>query len=318
MASGAGFRINTPTVGAGSAVTAGYGIWIQPQNWTGATTTNGYGIRIEDVTGATNNYSIFTGLGKAQFGDNVSIVGNLRIGSTVTPSVDIGLRITNIASTGTTVNLIQADAQLPATTTGSAACASFGVATTAAAFTLTNAYGIFITNPSIGAGSTITNGFGIRITNQTWTGSTLGIGLDIAAVTGATTNYAIRTNTGQVSFGDVVLMSSTLTVTTSVISPIYGTATAVSPTIVRNSVTQVTFNSLSADFAGDVTVPTGKVFRVNAIQVVSARVTGYTNAMTGTKNRATAYATGTITLVQLAERVGAIEDDLLAHGLIGP
>jgi hypothetical protein len=52
-------------------------------------------------------------------------------------------------------------------------------------------------------------------------------------------------------------------------------------------------------------------------QVVSTRKTGYTNAMTGTANRATSYATGTITLAQLAERVKAIQDDLTTHGLIG-
>lgn len=51
--------------------------------------------------------------------------------------------------------------------------------------------------------------------------------------------------------------------------------------------------------------------------VVGDRKTGYTNAMTGTANRATAYATSTITLAQLAERVKALQDDLTAHGLIG-
>ena len=51
--------------------------------------------------------------------------------------------------------------------------------------------------------------------------------------------------------------------------------------------------------------------------VISDRKTGYTNAMTGTANRATAYATSTITLVQLAERVKALQEDLTAHGLIG-
>jgi hypothetical protein len=58
-------------------------------------------------------------------------------------------------------------------------------------------------------------------------------------------------------------------------------------------------------------------YAVGANDVVNTRKTGYTNAMTGTKNRATAYATGTITLIQLAERVGAIQDDLTTHGLIG-
>jgi hypothetical protein len=61
----------------------------------------------------------------------------------------------------------------------------------------------------------------------------------------------------------------------------------------------------------------GKVLQVNATQVVSSRVTGYT-AFTGTNtNRATAYDTATITLVQLAERVRALQVDLTAHGLIG-
>lgn len=64
------------------------------------------------------------------------------------------------------------------------------------------------------------------------------------------------------------------------------------------------------------TVNTTGVYQKGGTQVVGARQTGYT-AMTGTKNRGTAYATGTITLVQLAERVGALQDDLATHGLIG-
>lgn len=51
-------------------------------------------------------------------------------------------------------------------------------------------------------------------------------------------------------------------------------------------------------------------------QVVGARATGYT-AMTGSADRATSYATSTITLQQLAERVKALQDDLTTHGLIG-
>ena len=57
--------------------------------------------------------------------------------------------------------------------------------------------------------------------------------------------------------------------------------------------------------------------KINNNQVVSDRATGYTNAMTGTANRATAYDTATITLVQLAQRVKALTDDLRTHGLIG-
>lgn len=56
---------------------------------------------------------------------------------------------------------------------------------------------------------------------------------------------------------------------------------------------------------------------LNSTQVLTTRRTGYTNAMTGVANRATAYDTAAITLPQLAERVKALQDDLTTHGLIG-
>lgn len=51
-------------------------------------------------------------------------------------------------------------------------------------------------------------------------------------------------------------------------------------------------------------------------KVVGARDTGWT-AMTGTADEATAYATGTVTLPQLAGRVMALQAALTTHGLIG-
>jgi hypothetical protein len=56
-------------------------------------------------------------------------------------------------------------------------------------------------------------------------------------------------------------------------------------------------------------------FVVGISQVVSARRTGWA-APTGTATRTT-FATSTITLPQLAERVKALIDDLTTHGLIG-
>jgi hypothetical protein len=61
---------------------------------------------------------------------------------------------------------------------------------------------------------------------------------------------------------------------------------------------------------------TGSVLKIESTQVVQARETGYT-AMTGTANKATSYATSTITLQQLAERVKSLQDSLTTHGLIG-
>ena len=63
-------------------------------------------------------------------------------------------------------------------------------------------------------------------------------------------------------------------------------------------------------------VNTTASFRVNGVFVVGARQTGWT-APTGTATRTT-FATASVTLPQLAQRVHALIDDLIAHGLIGP
>ena len=69
------------------------------------------------------------------------------------------------------------------------------------------------------------------------------------------------------------------------------------------------------DVSGDINARTGQVYRVNGTQVVAARRTGWA-AATGTATRTT-FATSTVTTAQLAERVKALIDDLIAHGLIG-
>lgn len=54
---------------------------------------------------------------------------------------------------------------------------------------------------------------------------------------------------------------------------------------------------------------------VNAVKVLGARQTGWA-AATGTATRTT-FATSTVTTAQLAERVKALLDDLISHGVIG-
>lgn len=66
------------------------------------------------------------------------------------------------------------------------------------------------------------------------------------------------------------------------------------------------------DVVGTVTASS---FSVGSNKVISDRRTGWT-APTGTPTRTT-FATSTVTLVQLAERVKGLIDDLIAHGLIG-
>jgi hypothetical protein len=66
----------------------------------------------------------------------------------------------------------------------------------------------------------------------------------------------------------------------------------------------------------DLDLDNGRAFQIGGTQVVRARVTGYT-AMTGSPDKATAYATGTVTLAQLAGRVAQLQADITTHGLIG-
>lgn len=83
--------------------------------------------------------------------------------------------------------------------------------------------------------------------------------------------------------------------------------------IVNNANTAVIF---SVNDAGSTNLRSGGIYSINNTQVVGPRDTGWT-AFTGTTNKATSYSTSTITLQQLAERVGAIQAALVTHGLLG-
>lgn len=69
------------------------------------------------------------------------------------------------------------------------------------------------------------------------------------------------------------------------------------------------------DVAGDINARSGQVYRVNGTQVLGARRTGWA-AATGTATRTT-FATDSVTLIELARRVKALTDDLIATGVIG-
>lgn len=73
----------------------------------------------------------------------------------------------------------------------------FSGGTTAASYTMTNLYGLFVGAGVKGAGSTITNQYGLYIEDQ---------------ALGGTLNYAIYTNAGAVRFGGAVTCASTLTI----------------------------------------------------------------------------------------------------------
>ena len=70
-----------------------------------------------------------------------------------------------------------------------------------------------------------------------------------------------------------------------------------------------------ATHASNFGVAANKVYKVNAVQVVSSRKSGWA-AATGTATRTT-FDAGTVTVAQLAERMKALLNDLISHGLIG-
>lgn len=85
--------------------------------------------------------------------------------------------------------------------------------------------------------------------------------------------------------------------------------------IISNGTAYLTVSSTGTVFTENVDLVSGKVYEINGTQVVGARVTGWA-AATGTATRTT-FVTSTVTTAQLAERVKALIDDLIAHGLIG-
>jgi hypothetical protein len=77
----------------------------------------------------------------------------------------------------------------------------------------------------------------------------------------------------------------------------------------------LTVNGTAQNQSDDLLLASTKVVKVNGTQVLTARQTGW-GAATGTATRTT-FATGSVTLPQLAERVKAVLDDLTTHGIIG-
>jgi hypothetical protein len=61
---------------------------------------------------------------------------------------------------------------------------------------------------------------------------------------------------------------------------------------------------------------TATTHKINGVQVAGARQTGWT-AMTGSADKSTTYAVGSVTLLQLAGRVKALQDAMTLQGQIG-
>jgi hypothetical protein len=132
---------------------------------------------------------------------------------------------------------------------------------------------------------------------------------------GTFSSNAIKLGTGAsqaINFGGAVFGTSPL---------LYGTAGGDLTANMGTSGFVVFLNPAGAqrftfDQYGVINMPNNGAIKINSTQVVQQRETGYT-AMTGTSDKATAYATSTVTLAQLAGRVMALQTSLTTHGLIG-
>jgi len=131
---------------------------------------------------------------------NITSTGNLAltaglaaIGSSANAAVALNITSNDMAGTS------QYGLNVNPTFTSDATAAGYGLRVLAgtdnASFTQTNTYGILIESGVEGSGSTITNLYGLKIEDQASGG----------------TNYAIKTGTGAVSFGDTLSVTGTST-----------------------------------------------------------------------------------------------------------
>ena len=127
----------------------------------------------------------------ATFAGATTVNGSLGVGATA--NAGRGINLLSAALTGASQYGIFAIPVFTSAATTNAQGALFGVQTAASAFTMTNAYAIRLSNPTVGATSAITTNTGLSIENQGAAGITNAYGIDIAAQSGAsTTNLGLR------------------------------------------------------------------------------------------------------------------------------
>jgi hypothetical protein len=147
-------------------------------------------------------------------GDLTVTGGNVGVGGAVDNA--IGVKIVSAALSGVGQYSIFSEPVFASDATTFGAGLWTKVSTAAAAYTMTNGYGIIVRPPTVGAASAITTLTGVSIGNQGATGITNAYGIDIAAQSGAaTTNVGLRnagttllTNATEVGAGTGALVVS--------------------------------------------------------------------------------------------------------------
>jgi len=184
-----------------------YGIYVASNNTVRTNTTNGYGIYVSNQSNGNvdHAYSLYVENTSGGNLDSYSIYagGNTRIDGqllfNVTQNYNWGPAIINIQmpywgfGNQTTLYGIYAVPQFKSTGTSSASVFYAQLQTQAASYTLSNGYGLYVSNASIGGGSAITNLYGVYVANQGAAGITNAYGIWIAPQSNAvTTNIGLR------------------------------------------------------------------------------------------------------------------------------
>jgi len=293
-------------------------------------------IAATSATTFTNYYATFISTPIA--GANVIITnrwaagfgGNVEIKNTV-PSSSVRLRTQNLSTTGFSLNGVYSDDGA-----SSASLAVFNTAGGVGSFYDSSTAGLstnsalsFIVNERVNGGWVMTaGGFGsnsemIRVLPIATTGAITTFSFRGKANTGqtASTNipgFLFTTGSRQYATGAIATQTefsitspAYLFVAASVITNAF-TLFVAAPTAGANATIT---NNYAIGTTGSVNIASGNLFN-SGTQVLSTRDTGWT-VFTGASNKVTSYATGSVTLIQLAERVAALQIALTTHGAIG-
>jgi hypothetical protein len=192
--------IVSPVIGAGSSVTSFFGHRIDNQG--NAAITTSYGLFLAAQSGSTNTYAIYSAGGSSYHAGNFAILGNP--GATnIDQLLYIGYSGTAHPSTSAAIYGFRTDFTIPTTATNQAN--QFAARSRLAVGGTYNAViGFDALSPVASAGSTVVSMVGFWAQNQGMAGVTNSYGLLIDPQSGSTNNYAIKTGTGLVQFGDVV------------------------------------------------------------------------------------------------------------------
>lgn len=214
MTSGHSIYVDSPNIGAASAITSQYGVRILNQGAAGV--TNAYGLHIAAQSGAaTINYGIYVAGGTPAIyvaAGGVSIIaGNLGIGVAVSAAVGIEVGVAMTTSTSQYGITVSGSTTFSSASTTAGYGIFVGPTTAAAAFTMTNFYGIYIAATAKGAGSTITNRYGLYVVAPS-DGATNNIGVYVNSshISIYVTGTSVSTSTTKVSvFADTTFDSTT-------------------------------------------------------------------------------------------------------------